>query len=83
MDGLLKDPQALKSVLLFHVVSGKVLASNVVTLSEAMTLNGQKVSINSEKGVVLNGSSNVVKTDVIAMNGVIHVIDTVLLPHSK
>ncbi len=83
LDALLKDPDALKSVLLYHVVSGAVLAKDVVTLSEAATLNGQKVSINSASGVVLNGSSNVVKTDILASNGVIHVIDTVLMPPAK
>ncbi len=83
LDGLLKDPQALKSVLLYHVVSGKVLAKDVVTLTEATTVNGQAVGINSASGVVLNGSSNVIKTDVLASNGVIHVIDTVLMPSAK
>ena len=56
LNALLKDPQALKNVLLFHVVSGKVLAKDVVTLTEATTLNGQKVSISGVSGVVLNGS---------------------------
>jgi uncharacterized surface protein with fasciclin (FAS1) repeats len=83
LDGLLKDPAALKNVLLFHVVSGKVMAKDVVALTEAPTANGQKVSINTANGVVLNGTSNVVKTDIPASNGVIHVIDTVLLPAAK
>ncbi len=83
LDALLKDPQALKGVLLYHVVSGKVLAKDVVTLTEATTVNGQKVGINSASGVVLNGSSNVIKTDILASNGVIHVIDTVLMPSAQ
>ena len=83
LDGLLKDPAALKNVLLFHVVSGKVMAKDVVTLTEAPTANGQSVSVNTANGVVLNGTSNVVKTDIPASNGVIHVIDTVLLPAAK
>ena len=73
----------LKSVLLYHVVSGKVLAKDVVTLTEAATVNGQKVAINSASGVLLNGTSNVVKTDILASNGVIHVIDTVLMPSAQ
>ena len=83
LDGLLKDPKALKNVLLYHVVSGTVLAADVVGLTEATTLNGEKVTISALSGVVLNGSSKVVKTDVMAANGVIHVIDAVLLPPTQ
>ncbi len=83
LDGLLHDPAKLKAVLLYHVVSGKVLAKDVVGLTEATTINGAKITIDAKNGVVLNGSSTVVKTDVKASNGVIHVIDTVLLPPTK
>jgi uncharacterized surface protein with fasciclin (FAS1) repeats len=83
LDGLLKDPAKLKSVLLYHVVSGKVLAKDVVGLTEATTVNGAKIAIDAKNGVVLNGTSKVVKTDIAASNGVIHVIDTVLLPPTK
>ena len=79
VESLLKDPAALKSILLYHVVSGEVMATDVVKLTEAATVNGQKVAIDATKGVRVNGAS-VIKADVKASNGVIHVIDTVLLP---
>jgi len=79
VESLLKDPAALKSILLYHVVSGEVMAADVVKLTEAATVNGQMVAIDATKGVRVNGA-NVVKADVKASNGVIHVIDTVLLP---
>jgi len=80
-DALLADP-GLSSILLYHVVPGKFEASEVVTLTELNTaLSGQKITIEvTEDGVVLNGSVNVVATDIPAGNGVVHVIDGVLLP---
>ena len=78
-----KDKALLKSVLLYHVVSGKVPASTVVTLNgkTAKTVNGAPVKISVKGGkVYLNGSTQVTKTDVMASNGVIHVINKVLLP---
>ena len=81
VEGLLEDPAALAEILLYHVVSGEVLAETVVTLDSATTLQGSDVSIEVvDGGVVLNGSVNVVTTDVAADNGVIHIIDAVLLP---
>ena len=80
---LQNDPMLLKSVLLYHVVKGKVPASTVVTLNgkSAKTLNGASVKIAVKGGkVYLNGSTQVTKTDVMASNGVIHVINKVLLP---
>jgi uncharacterized surface protein with fasciclin (FAS1) repeats len=72
---------ALKQVLLYHVVAGKVPAKKVVTLSSAKTVEGSKVRIKVRKGTVyLNGSTKVVKTDVRASNGIIHVINKVLIP---
>lgn len=85
VDNLLKpeNKAQLTAILLFHVVSGKVPAADVVTLTSAKTLNGASVSIAVSGGTVtLNGNSTVTKTDVPASNGVIHVIDTVLLPPS-
>ncbi|MDO9694354.1 MAG: fasciclin domain-containing protein [Candidatus Latescibacteria bacterium] len=79
VESLLADPAALKSILLYHVVSGEVMAADVVKLTEAATVNGAKVSVDATEGVRINGS-RVVKADVRASNGVIHVIDTVLLP---
>ncbi|MCE9560176.1 MAG: fasciclin domain-containing protein [Armatimonadetes bacterium] len=79
-----KDKNLLKKVLTYHVVSGSVLASTVVTLSEAKTVQGGLVKIKVENGTVfLNGTTKVIKTDIKASNGVIHVIDSVLLPPSK
>jgi uncharacterized surface protein with fasciclin (FAS1) repeats len=80
---LQNDPMLLKSVLLYHVVKGKVPASTVVTLNGkfAKTVNGASVKIAVKGGkVYLNGSTQVTKTDVMASNGVIHVINKVLLP---
>lgn len=81
-----KDKKALQNVLLYHVVKGKVPAAKVVTLNgkSAKTLNGQPVKIAVRGGAVyLNGSTKVVKTDVMASNGVIHVVNKVLLPPAK
>ncbi len=83
LDGLLADKKALTDILTYHVVAGKVLAADVVKLNgqSAATVNGAKVAIAVSGGkVTLNGNVNVLKTDVLASNGVIHVIDTVLLP---
>ena len=80
LDSLLKDPQKLASILTYHVVSGKVMASEVVNLTEAKTVNGQTVSVKVMDGKVLINDANVITTDIDASNGVIHVIDTVLLP---
>ncbi|HRF48407.1 MAG TPA: fasciclin domain-containing protein [Anaerolineales bacterium] len=78
---LLKDPAALRNILLYHVVPGKVLAADVVGLSSATAAQGSTISIAVVGGkVVLNGSSTVTATDIMASNGVIHVIDTVILP---
>ena len=78
---VLADKALLTSILLYHVVDGTVLAKDVVQLTSATTLNGAPVSIAVVgSGVVLNGSVNVIATDVLAKNGVIHVVDTVLLP---
>ncbi|QDT14537.1 fasciclin domain-containing protein [Alienimonas californiensis] len=82
LEGLLKDKEALKSVLLYHVVKGKVKAEDVVGLDgqKVETLSGKKVNVKVKDGVVMLNKSKVVKADVMASNGVIHVIDTVLMP---
>jgi uncharacterized surface protein with fasciclin (FAS1) repeats len=81
---LAKDKAQLKAVLLYHVVKGRVPASKVVGLNAAKTLNGASVKI-AVKGqsVYLNDTTKVTKTDVKASNGIIHVIDGVLLPPSS
>lgn len=82
VDTLLKpeNKAMLQAVLKYHVVSGKVLAADVVKLSKATTLQGQDVSITVSGSSVKVNDANVTATDVLATNGVIHVIDTVLLP---
>jgi uncharacterized surface protein with fasciclin (FAS1) repeats len=79
VEGLLKDIPKLKAVLTYHVVAGKVMAADVVKLKSAKTVEGQDVKIDASKGVKINDAT-VVKADVVADNGVIHVIDKVLLP---
>ncbi len=79
VEALLKDTSKLKSILTYHVVKGKVTSKEVVKLDEAETLNGESVRIDASSGVRIN-SARVVKADVAADNGVIHVIDEVLLP---
>ena len=81
VEALLEDPEALADILLYHVVSGEVLAADVVGLDSATTVQGSDIAITVvDGGVVLNGSANVITTDVDASNGVIHIIDQVILP---
>jgi uncharacterized surface protein with fasciclin (FAS1) repeats len=79
LDALLADKEKLKSVLTYHVVAGKVMAADVVKLDSARTVQGGDLAIDTSAGVKVNGA-NVVKTDVVASNGVIHVIDRVVVP---
>ncbi|HEV2845443.1 MAG TPA: fasciclin domain-containing protein [Thermoanaerobaculia bacterium] len=80
LDALLKDKAKLTKVLTYHVVAGKVTAADVVKLTSAKTVEGQSVAIDARNGVKV-GNAKVVKADVMASNGVIHVIDTVLIPN--
>jgi uncharacterized surface protein with fasciclin (FAS1) repeats len=84
VESLLEDPQgALRDILLYHVAEGAVPAETVVTLDSATTVQGEPVSIAVVDGeVVLNDSAKVIITDIMAANGIIHVIDTVILPPS-
>jgi uncharacterized surface protein with fasciclin (FAS1) repeats len=83
LEALLKDPAKLKDILLYHVVSGKVTADQVVKLTSAKTVEGKPIKITvKDKTVYLNDTVKVVTTDIPASNGVIHVIDAVLLPPS-
>ena len=75
-----KDKAKLKAVLLYHVVTGKVTAAKVVKLTSAKTLNGQSVAIKVSGGKVYINTAQVVTPDVMASNGVIHVINKVLIP---
>jgi uncharacterized surface protein with fasciclin (FAS1) repeats len=82
LDELLKpeSKDKLTAILTYHVVPGKVLASQVVNLKSAKTVNGQSVTIATDGGTVMVDDAKVVKTDILCSNGVIHVIDSVLLP---
>jgi uncharacterized surface protein with fasciclin (FAS1) repeats len=80
VEALLQNKEQLKAVLTYHVVAGKVMASDVVNLKSAATVNGQQVTIKVKGGTVMVDNAKVVKTDIECTNGVIHVIDTVILP---
>ncbi len=82
LEGLLKpeNKEKLKSILTYHVVSGKVMAKDVMQLDSAKTAEGESVKIAAGPGGVMINNAHVTKTDIAASNGVIHVIDTVLLP---
>lgn len=82
LEALLKDKKALTAILTYHVVSGKVMAADVVKLkngSKVKTVQGKDITVYTKGGVSVN-KSKVIKTDIEASNGVIHVIDTVLIP---
>lgn len=79
LDALLKDKAKLTRVLTYHVVPGKVMAADVAKLSQAKTVEGQSLKIDTSAGVKVDGA-NVIKADIQASNGVIHVIDSVILP---
>jgi uncharacterized surface protein with fasciclin (FAS1) repeats len=78
LDGLLKDKAALSKILTYHVVSGKVMAADVKA-GKVKTVNGQEFMVKTDGGVMVD-NAKVVATDVAASNGVIHVIDTVIMP---
>ncbi len=80
LESLLKDKETLKNILLYHVVSGNVTSKKVVELDKAETLSGKSVNIKTNNGSVMINNSKVVKADIEASNGVIHIIDTVLIP---
>lgn len=80
VEGLLKDPEKLKAVLTYHVVAGNVMAKDVVKLKEAKTVQGSSVTIRTKGGAVMIDGAQVVKADIACDNGVIHVIDSVILP---
>ena len=79
VESLLQDPAALKRILLYHVVAGEVPASQVLAASSLPTLNGQSLTVTASGGPKVNDSS-ITATDILARNGIIHVIDTVLIP---
>ena len=75
-----ENKEKLIAILKYHVVPGKVMAADVVKLKDAATAQGSKVTITVKDGTVMVDKATVVKTDIEASNGVIHVIDSVILP---
>lgn len=75
-----ENKEKLQSILTYHVVPGKVMAADVMNLSQATTVNGQSIMIKVEGDTVMVDNAKVTKTDIECSNGVIHVIDSVLLP---
>lgn len=80
LDALLKDAPKLKKVLLYHVVPGKKMAKEVVTLKSTKTAEGTELTIKVQDGKAMADNAQIVTTDIPTSNGVIHVIDTVLMP---
>ncbi len=81
VEGLLKDKEKLTQVLTYHVVAGKVMAADAMKLTSADTVQGQSISINADNGTVKINDATVVQADIECDNGVIHVIDGVILPN--
>jgi len=79
VEALLADKEKLTAILTYHVVAGKVTAKDVMGMTSATTAQGEKLSFDTSNGVMVN-NAKVVKADIMASNGVIHVIDTVLIP---
>ncbi len=82
LNAILADKELLTSILTYHVVAGRVTANDVVNLDFAPTLNGQRLDVSTSHGVQVD-EANVVTTDIMASNGVIHVIDAVLVPETR
>lgn len=83
VDGLLKDPEKLKSILLYHVVSGKVMAADVSKMKMAKSVQGSSANVSAMGGKVMIDGATVVQADIGTDNGVIHAIDTVIMPKDK
>ncbi len=80
LDTLMKDKQKLSALLSAHVVSGRLLAADVAKMQSAKTVNGQEVTFTVKDGVPMVNNAKIIKADVLASNGVIQVIDTVIQP---
>ncbi|MFA6814646.1 MAG: fasciclin domain-containing protein [Patescibacteria group bacterium] len=83
LNEILADKEQLTQILTYHVVAGKVMAEDVVSLTSATTVQGGDLAIEVMGNSVMVNNANVIQTDIEASNGVIHVIDTVLIPHSN
>lgn len=80
LDSLIADPDALSNILLFHVAAGKVTADQVLSRNQVPTLQGSRAAIKVQDGAAFIENAEITATDIMASNGVIHVIDTVILP---
>ena len=80
MEALIADPEQLRAILLYHVVPGRVMAADVVTLDSATTAQGSEVAFVLADGAVRINNANVTATDIETSNGVIHIIDAVIIP---
>lgn len=80
VESLLKDKEKLATILKYHVVAGKVMAADAAKVDSADTLAEKSLKIKAKNGAVMINNAKVVKADIVTSNGVIHVIDTVLIP---
>ena len=80
VEKLLQDKAKLTSILTYHVVSGKYMAADVLKMSSLKSVQGQNITISLKDGVPMVDNAKIVKTDIVCSNGVIHVIDAVILP---
>jgi uncharacterized surface protein with fasciclin (FAS1) repeats len=80
VESLLENTDKLKAVLTYHVVAGKVMAADVMGMDSATTVNGKDIMFTVKDGTVMVNNAKVIKADIECSNGVIHVIDTVILP---
>ena len=80
IESLLNNPEKLRQILLYHVVPGRVLAKDVVKIKSAKTAQGSSITVTATGPGVMVDNAKVLKTDIITSNGVIHVIDSVILP---
>jgi uncharacterized surface protein with fasciclin (FAS1) repeats len=83
VDALLKDIPTLKNILLYHVASGKYLAADIAKMTTIKTVQGSNLSVTVSGSTVMINNAKVIIADIMASNGVIHVIDTVLMPPSS
>jgi len=79
IENLLNDKEKLTEILTYHVVPNKVMSNQVINIKNAKTVNGKDININTENGVKIDNAT-VIKPDIECSNGVIHIIDEVLLP---
>lgn len=83
VESLLKNKDQLSSILTYHVIDGALKASEVTKIDKAETLNGQSVMVKVEKKKVMINDAEVIMTDIICSNGIIHVIDAVIMPEKN